>query len=50
MCPNTLKKRKLNPLVESFGTKQSCKTSYTILESPLEERCGERAKAQINAF
>jgi len=49
MCPNTLKKRKLNPLVESFGTKQSCKSSYTILKGPSKERCGERAKAKINA-
>jgi hypothetical protein len=50
MCPNTLKKRKLNPFAESFGTKQSCKSSYTILEGPLQKKCGEWTKAKINAL
>jgi len=34
---------------ESFGTKQSHKSSYTIFRGPLQERGGEQAKAKINA-
>jgi len=48
MCPHTLKKR-LKPFVKSFGTKHSYKGSYTVFEGPPEERCGEWAKAKINA-
>ncbi len=49
MCPHILKK-KLKPLVKSLGTKQSHKSSYTILEGPSEERCDERTKIETNVF
>jgi hypothetical protein len=48
MCPHTLKKRS-KPFVKSCRTKQYHKSSYTIPEGPLEERCGEEAKVHINA-
>ncbi len=47
MCPHTSKKRS-KPLVKSFGTKQSRKSSYTILEGPMEERCDEWTKLETN--
>jgi len=40
MCPHTLKKR-LKPLAESSGIKQSHKSSCTIPEGPPKERRGE---------
>jgi hypothetical protein len=49
MCPHTLKK-KLKPFVESFGTKNYCKNSYTIPKGPPKERCDEQAKVEINVF
>jgi hypothetical protein len=47
ICPQTSKKR-LKPFVKSFGTKQFCKSSYTIYQGPLEERCNERTKTETN--
>jgi len=35
---------------KSLRTKQSHKISYTIFEGPLNEKCGECVKAEINAF
>jgi hypothetical protein len=49
MCPHTLKK-KSNPFVETFRTKQSRKSSYIIPEGPPKERHGGRIKVKINAF
>ncbi len=46
--PTYLKKRS-KPFIESFGTKQFCKSSYTISEGPRKERCGEWTKEKINA-
>jgi hypothetical protein len=47
MCPH-ISKKKSKPLVESFGMKQSHKSSYTIPKGLLDERCGEHAKEKIN--
>jgi hypothetical protein len=38
------------PILKSYKTKQSCKSSYTILERPLGERHGEHAKVKINVL
>jgi hypothetical protein len=46
MCPHTSKKR-LKPLVKSFGTKQFHKSSYIIFEGPLKEKHGEQTKVEI---
>jgi hypothetical protein len=48
MWPHNLKKR-LKPLTKSSRTKQSYRSSYTIPKRPLEERHGERTKAETNA-
>jgi hypothetical protein len=48
MCPHTSKKR-LKPFAKSYGIKQSCRSSYTIPETPPKKRCGKQAKAKINA-
>jgi hypothetical protein len=47
--PTYIKKKKSKPLVKSSRTKKSHKSSYTILKRPLDERCGECAKIEINA-
>ncbi len=47
--PTYLKKR-LKPLVDTFGTKQFHKSSYTVFEGPLKEKCGEWTKVKLNAF
>jgi hypothetical protein len=43
--PTYLKKRS-KLLKELLGTKQCCKSSYTILEGPLDERCDECVKTK----
>jgi hypothetical protein len=48
MCSHTSKKRS-KPLTKTFGTKPFHKSSYTILEGPLEKRHGEQVKTKINA-
>lgn len=48
MCPHILKKR-LKSLVKSFEIKKIHKSLYTTLKGPLEERCGEWTKIEINA-
>jgi len=45
MCLHVTKKSK--PLAESLGTKQSCKSSYTIPKGPLYEKRGEHVKTKI---
>jgi hypothetical protein len=47
MCIHTSKKRS-KWFVESFGTKQSHKSPYTIPKRPQKKRCGERNKAEMN--
>jgi hypothetical protein len=48
MCPHTFKKNS-KPLAKVIGTKQYRKSSYTILEGPLNERHNEHARMEINA-
>jgi hypothetical protein len=43
----TYLREKVETLTESFGTKQSCKNSYTICKGQLEEKHDEQAKAEI---
>jgi hypothetical protein len=45
----TYLKKEIKPLAESSRTKQSRKSSYTILEKPLDEKHGECVKEKINA-
>jgi hypothetical protein len=46
-CTHTSQKQiKTKPLLESSKTKQSCKSSYTILEGQLDERHGEYVKTK----
>jgi hypothetical protein len=40
-CAHIPQKKRSKPLAKSFGTKKIHKSSYTILEGPLEEKCGE---------
>ncbi len=42
-------KKKSKPFKKSFKTKQSHKSSYTILKGSLDDIHGEHAKAKINA-
>ncbi len=48
MCLH-ISKKKSKPLAELLGTKQSCKSSYTILKGSLDEKHGECVKIKINA-
>jgi hypothetical protein len=45
MCLH-ISKNSSKPLVESSWTKQAQKSSYTILEGLLDERCGKCVKAK----
>jgi len=49
MCLHISNKR-WKPLIKSLGTKQFCKSSYTIFEKPSDERHGKQATIKINAF
>jgi hypothetical protein len=42
-------KKEIKPLAELLGTKQSCKSSYTILKGLLDEKHGKCVKTKINA-
>jgi hypothetical protein len=49
MCPHTSKKIS-KPLAKSSKAKQFHKSSYTRPKGLPNERCGECAKVEINAF
>ncbi len=49
MCLHISKNRS-KPLVQSLGTKQSCKSSYTIPEGISDERRGKHVKVKINVY
>lgn len=45
-----ISKNKLKSFIESFGKKQSCKSSYTIFEKSPNEKHGEHAKTKIKSI
>jgi hypothetical protein len=49
-CAHILWKIGKSYFAKSFGRKQYPKSSYTIPKGPLEKKCGEWTKANINAF
>jgi len=49
MCPH-ISKANSNPIIESSGTKQSYKSSYTIPKGSLDERHGEHVKIKTNGY
>jgi len=49
-CALHISKKKSKPLAKSLRTKQFGKSSYTILETTLDEKDGKHVKVKISVF